>query len=107
MTKAELIDKIHDNKAISDAEVAKKNVAAIVELVFDYIADALKAEGRFSYPGFGTFNKKERKERTGINPKTKEQIKIPATTTVTFKPASRFKDDLKGAKKKASTAKKK
>ena len=107
MTKAELIDQIHDNKAVADADVAKKNVAAIVELTFDLIADALKKDGRFSYPGFGTFNRKERKERTGINPKTKEQIKIPATTTVTFKPASRFKDELKGTNKKKPAAKKK
>jgi DNA-binding protein HU-beta len=106
MTKAELIDQIHDNKAIADADVAKKNVAAIVELTFELIAEALKKDARFSYPGFGTFNKKERKERTGINPKTKEQIKIPATTTVTFKPASRFKDELKGSKKKAPAKKK-
>jgi DNA-binding protein HU-beta len=106
MTKAELIDQIHDNKAVSDADIAKKNVAAIVELTFDLIAETLKKDGRFSYPGFGTFNRKERKERTGINPKTKEQIKIPATTTVTFKPASAFKEELKGTKKKAAAKKK-
>jgi DNA-binding protein HU-beta len=99
MTKAELMDKIHDDKGINDAAITKKSVAAIVELTFDLISKSLKAESRFSYPGFGTFNKKERKERTGINPKTKETLQIPATTTVTFKPASSFKESLQSAKK--------
>jgi DNA-binding protein HU-beta len=99
MTKAELIDKIHEDKGINAAAITKKNVAAIVELTFDLLSASLKAESRFSYPGFGTFNKKERKERTGINPKTKEPLQIPASTTVTFKPASSFKGSLQSTKK--------
>jgi DNA-binding protein HU-beta len=106
MTKADLIDQIHGAKTLSDSGVAKKTVSTIVEEVFERIQDALKADGRFSYPGFGTFTRKVRAARTGINPKTKEAIKIPETTTVTFKPASRFKDDLKGGKKKSAAKKK-
>lgn len=110
MTKADLIDQISSAQPVSDAQVTKKTVNAIIEQVFVKIQDALKAEGRFSYPGFGTFTRKVRAARTGINPKTKEAIQIPETTTVTFKPASRFKEDLGkqgGASKKKTTAKKK
>jgi DNA-binding protein HU-beta len=106
MTKADLIDQIHGLKDLNN-DVSKKNISTIVEGVFSKIQDALKADGRFSFPGFGTFTRKVRAAREGINPKTKEKIKIPETTTVTFKPASRFKDDLKGgAKKKGGAAKK-
>ena len=107
MTKADLIDQIHGSKALADSGIAKKTVGAIVEEVFDRIQDTLKSDGRFSYPGFGTFTRKVRAAREGINPKTKQKIKIPETTTVTFKPASRFKDDLKGGAKKKAASKKK
>ena len=89
MTKAELIDNVH--KAISGR--SKKETAGIVQATFDALAKAIK-EGRFSYPGFGTFNVKQRAERQGRNPRTGQPITIPASKTVSFKAAPKFKDSL-------------
>jgi DNA-binding protein HU-beta len=89
MTKAEFIDKVH---GAIDAG-SKKETAGIVQAVFDALGGAIR-EGRFSYPGFGTFNVKERPERQGRNPRTGDTITIPASKTVRFKAAPSFKDSL-------------
>jgi DNA-binding protein HU-beta len=89
MTKAELIDHVH--KGIDGR--SKKETAAMVQATFDALAAAIK-DGRFSYPGFGTFNVKERAARQGRNPRTGSAITIPASKTVNFKAAPKFKDSL-------------
>ncbi len=91
MTKAELIDAV---KAKGPEGLTKKDTAAIVEAVFETLRGAITKDGRFSYPGFGTFTVKSRKARDGRNPRTGEPIKIPASKTVGFKPAPAFKDAL-------------
>ena len=89
MTKAELIDQVHGN---IDSK-SKKDTARVVQATFDALAGAIR-EGRFSYPGFGTFNVKERKQRQGRNPRTGKAITIPASKTVGFKPAPKFREAL-------------
>lgn len=90
MTKAELIDIVCSK---SDA-LTKKQGAEIVEAFFESIRESVRKDTKFSAPGFGTFTVRERKARTGINPRTKEPIKIPASKTVGFKPAKAFKESL-------------
>ena len=97
MTKAELIEKVAGSKAVGD--VTKKSVQAVIDTTFDEIKKAIKKEERFSFPGFGTFNKKKRAARKGRNPQTGETIKIKAQTTVTFKPAADLKAFMGGKKK--------
>ena len=89
MTKAELIDAVQ-----SATGESKKRTADIVDAVFGAVGSAVSNDGRFSYPGFGTFTVRERKARTGRNPRTGESIKIPASKTVAFKPAPSLKDSL-------------
>jgi DNA-binding protein HU-beta len=89
MTKAELIDAVH--KAVGAG--SKKDTASLVQATFNALSGAIK-EGRFSYPGFGTFNVKKRAARQGRNPRTGKSITIPASKTVGFKPAPSFKDNL-------------
>ena len=91
MTKAQLIDRV---KAAAGEGMTKKAVAELVDATFSTLRTAIKDDGRFSYPGFGTFTVKQRKEREGRNPRTGEPIKIPASKTVAFKPAPSFKEDL-------------
>ena len=50
-------------------------------------------------PGFGKLVKQKRKVRTGISPKTRAKIKIPAKTVVKFRVAKAAKDAILGAKK--------
>ncbi len=90
MTKAELIEKIQG----SVEGLTKKQTGELVNSVFDALAAAVKKEGRFSYPGFGTFSVKKRKARKGRNPRTGKEITIKASKTVAFKPAPTLKDKL-------------
>ena len=90
MTKQELLDTI----AKSNDDLTKKQVAAMVDSVFSVMANTIKKEGNFSYPGFGSFTVRKRKARQGRNPQTGETIKIKASKTVGFKPAKALKDRL-------------
>lgn len=95
MTKADLIDKIAKIKALPN-DITKKTITMIVDTVFEEIKRSVKKESKFAYPHFGTFAKKKRKARKGINPRTQTVIKIPARNTVVFRPASVFKDYIHG-----------
>ncbi len=91
MTKAELIEKLQKG---SGKNLSKRAISDIVDEVFEHIAKSVKKDKRFAYPGFGTFTLRKRKPRIGRNPLTKEEIKIPASKTVAFKPAPNFKSSL-------------
>jgi len=90
MTKAELISAVAEN---SDG-LSKKAVEGIVDGVFNAVAGAIAADGRFAYPGFGTFTVKERAARTGRNPQTGNSIQIAASKNVGFKAAPGLKESL-------------
>tara|TARA_B100000029_G_scaffold513742_1_gene614221 strand:- start:2879 stop:3157 length:279 start_codon:yes stop_codon:yes gene_type:complete len=92
MTKSDLIEAVQQADGVP--ELTKKSTAAIVEAVFDAMKMAIDEDDRFSYPGFGTFKKKHRKARKGRNPKTNEEITIPARMTVSFKAAPSFRGSL-------------
>ena len=89
MTKAELISQIAGKTGLT-----KKAVEEVLDEAFAQIKKAVKKEKRFAYPDFGTFTVKKRKARKGRNPQTGEEIKIPASKTVGFKPAPSFKNSL-------------
>ena len=91
MTKAELIDAVAKG---CKEDVSKKAVEAIVDCAFEIIGKSIKKEKRFAVPGFGVFTAKSRKARMGVNPQTKEKIKIKASKTVGFKPAPGLKSGL-------------
>ena len=92
MTKAELIDEVRNAKGV---DLTKKSTEQVVDAVFTALSTAIKKDKRFSYPGFGTFVVRERKARKGRNPKTREEIMIPASKTVAFKPAPKLKALIK------------
>ncbi len=111
MTKAELIDRIFRSRELP-ADVTKKSVARIVDMVFDelsaYFARAKvtrASQPRFSYPGFGTFVKKKRAARRSVHPKTLEPITIQASYVVDFRPARRLREAMNGGSKKHRAAK--
>ncbi len=89
MTKAELIENLYKKH---EGEVTKRLVNNLVDELFDNLKKTLKKEQRFAYPGFGTWEVRERKARKGRNPQTGEVIKIKKSKTVRFRPAK----DLKG-----------
>lgn len=87
MNKSELVAKIADEAGISKA-AAEKALSALTGA----ITDALKKGDSVSLVGFGTFSVSERGARDGINPKTKEKIRIPARKAPKFKPGKALKD---------------
>ena len=86
------------NKTDLIAEVAKKNdltkaqAEAAVNAVIDSVSAALANDDKVQLFGFGSFEVKTIKARTGINPRTKEQIKIPASKRIVFSAGKKLKD---------------
>lgn len=97
MTKSELINAVHAAATDKKLEITKKATGELIDLVFEQVAGAINGAERFSYPSFGTFSVKHRKEREGRNPRTKEKITIPASNTVSFKPAPDLRDQINAA----------
>jgi len=87
MNKAELI--------IATAEKAgltKKDTEAAITAAIAVITENLAQDEKVQLVGFGSFEVKSRAERIGRNPKTKEQIKIPASKMPVFKAGKALKD---------------
>lgn len=90
MNKGELIDQLMKDE---DASFESKSQAErALNAVIEAIINGLEETGNVQLVGFGTFEVKERKARIGRNPRTGEEIKIPASKTVGFRPGSKLKD---------------
>ena len=89
MNKAELINAVAETAGLS-----KKDTETVVNATIDVIAGTLADGDKVQLVGFGAFEVKSRAERTGRNPKTKEEIKIPASKVPVFKPGKALKDTV-------------
>jgi len=67
-------------------------VKRIVQMTFDNITEVLVTEGRLELRDFGVYEVKSRKPRKARNPKTGEQVMMPAHKAITFK-AGKFMED--------------
>lgn len=74
------------------AELTKKDSENAVAAVFDAITEALVAGDSVSLVGFGKFEVKNRSEKMGINPRTKEPMKIAASKLPAFRAGKALKD---------------
>ena len=88
MKKADLVVEIQKNLG---KETSKACAERALNAVIDAIKAGVKKHKRLQLIGFGTFSVVERKARTGINPQTKEKIKIKASKAIKFKAGSDFK----------------
>jgi len=91
MTKQDLVDNVHT--AAGDG-LTRKQTAEVIDTVFATVGESITGDGKFFVPGFGTFTVKERKARVGRNPRTGQEIQIPASRTVAFKVAAGLKSTL-------------
>ncbi len=89
MTKKELADEV-----AKKANLKKKDAEAAVDAMLDGITQSLKKGQKVQLVGFGTFEVRKRKARTGINPQSKEQIKIAASKAPAFRPGKALKDAI-------------
>ena len=85
MTKREMIDAVAEK-----AGLAKVDVEKVYNALFDLLADEI-AKGEARVDGFGSFKVAQRAARVAKNPRTGEEIQVPAKKAVTFKPAGALK----------------
>jgi DNA-binding protein HU-beta len=93
MNKAELIDAI-----ASGAKLTKADAAKALDATIDAIHKALKKGERVQLIGFGSFSVAKRNARTGRNPQTGKEIKIPAKKVVKFKAGAELANSVNKAK---------
>jgi nucleoid DNA-binding protein len=104
MTKAELIERIARSRSLPK-DITKKDIEKIVTLAFEEIASYFaKAKvtrtqsPKFSFPHFGTFVKKRRSARRGVNPRTLEPMTIEAFYSLDFRNSSELRDAMNRAR---------
>ncbi|MBQ2686583.1 MAG: HU family DNA-binding protein [Clostridia bacterium] len=89
MTKKELIA-----VAAKNAGISQKAAAAVVDDIFNSIANELTSGQDVTLTGFGSFKVKTRAARSGRNPRTKETVEIPESKVIVFKPSTTLKDSV-------------
>ena len=82
-----------------ETRLTKKDVGEVVDSTLGVIAKALSKGDGVSFLGFGAFDVRERPARKGRNPRTGQEMQIPARSVPVFRPSSRLKEAV-GAKKK-------
>ncbi|MCF8231927.1 MAG: HU family DNA-binding protein [Bacteroidales bacterium] len=90
MNKAELIEAM-----ASKADLTKADAKKALDAFIDATTKSLKKGDRVALVGFGSFSVAKRAARTGRNPKTGQEMQIPAKKVVKFKPGADLSDSVK------------
>ena len=88
MTKAELIDKLQAKAGLSTKQATEQFLDAALTV----ITESMSRGEQVSFTGFGSFKVIERAERKGRNPRTGEDLVVPAAKVVKFTPGKALKD---------------
>ncbi len=89
MNKAELIAEVAEKTGLS-----KKDSERAVNATLQTISETIETGEKVQLVGFGVFDVKTREARVGRNPKTKEEIQIPASRVPVFKAGKALKDSV-------------
>src|SRR6202040_3873290 len=87
VTKADLVEEV-----VRLTELPRKESEAVVETIFESIIGALQGGDRIEIRGFGSFRTRQRRGRTGRNPKTGAKVEVPPKKIPFFKPSKELKD---------------
>lgn len=90
MTKKDIILRVADETNLKQTDVKR-----VVQKTFDCIVDSLVRGEKIELRNFGVFKIKERKSRTGRNPRTGEIVPVPPRKVVVFKSGLEMKQKLK------------
>ncbi len=93
MTKSDLIKRLAD----ANPHLTQRDIEKIVSTVFDEVTEALARRDRVELRGFGAFSVREREARTGRNPRTGEEVKVPDKVVPYFKTGKELRERLNGA----------
>jgi DNA-binding protein HU-beta len=90
MTKEQMIERM-----AAEAGITKAQATRAMKSMITNITKSLKKGGKVTFVGFGTFGITKRKARTGRNPQTGAEIRIPAAKVPKFKAGKALKDAVK------------
>ena len=90
MNKTEIIAEVAEK-----AGVTKAVATATLNATLDAITESLSKEETVALAGFGTFAISEQAARKGRNPRTGEEIDLPAVKLAKFRPSQKLKDSVK------------
>jgi len=90
MNKAELVEEVAGKVGLT-----KKDAGNVVDAVTSAITDSLERNERVTLVGFGMFEVRRRKARTGVNPQTRERLDIPAMNVVRFKAGKGLREKVR------------
>ena len=91
VTKADLIEEV-----IRVTELPRRESETVVETVFESIIEALQKNDKIEIRGFGSFRSRQRRGRTGRNPKTGAKVEVPPKRIPFFKPSKELRDFVNG-----------
>jgi integration host factor subunit alpha len=100
MTKAEIIDSVYDRIG----GFSKKEASDLVEALFETMKDTLAAGHKIKISGFGNFVVRDKKERPGLNPRTRERITLAPRRVVRFRPSPVLKQLINSPAQSGETA---
>ena len=102
MTKAEMVEKL----AQAWGGISNRQAADNLDSLVEFIRATVKKDKVLRVPNLGTFQLRSVKRRKARNPRTGEEITIPARNKVAFKPAKALTDSVQRAARKKAAAKK-
>lgn len=88
-TKADLLADVAERAGVSKADAEN-----VLGAFFDTVISKTKEGTKVAWPGFGSFSTSQRAARVGRNPKTGEELHIPAQTAMKFTAGKALKDSL-------------
>lgn len=90
MQKTDFIARVAEQTGVS-----KKTTRQVIETALDLIAKSLASDEKVVLSGFGTFEMRQRRERRGVNPQTRQAMTIPASKTPGFSASNNLKEAVR------------
>lgn len=87
--------RIHKQNSQKNSGLTKKDSEKVLDACLNSIQEVLTDGGKLTLVGFGTFSVEERKARKGRNPQTGEEITIPESKVVKFRPGKNLNEGVK------------
>jgi len=87
LTKADLVEEV-----TRQSDLPRTDAEEVVSIVLDCLVDALNAGEKVELRGFGSFSLRNKGPRQGRNPRTGEQVNVPARKVAYFKPGKSLKE---------------
>jgi integration host factor subunit beta len=91
VTRTDLVEEV-----VRVTDLPREESEAVVETIFGSMISALQSGDRLEIRGFGSFRTRQRRGRTGRNPKTGAKVEVPPKRILVFKPSKELKDHVNG-----------